>query len=69
VTAPVATLDPHQVATLFKCSLDQLMHLLREKRAPLPVRTVEGTTRWFKDEIEAAIPAVQAILQRRRKVA
>lgn len=66
MTAP--NLDQHQVTLLLKCSHAELLRLLREKRAPLPVR-VEGAVRWYQDEIETAAPAVQTILMRRRKAA
>jgi predicted DNA-binding transcriptional regulator AlpA len=62
------SLDQHQVTLRFKCSHAELLRLLRERRAPLPVR-IEGAVRWYEDEVTAATAAVQTILSRRRRAA
>jgi predicted DNA-binding transcriptional regulator AlpA len=66
VDAP--SLDQHQVTLALGCSHAELLRLVREKRAPLPVR-IEGAVRWYADEVKTAAPAVQTILSRRRKTA
>jgi predicted DNA-binding transcriptional regulator AlpA len=68
VTALIPSLDQHQVTLKLKCSHAELIRLMREKRAPLPVR-LEGAIRWYEDEVTAATPAIQTILLRRRKAA
>lgn len=59
------TLDQHQVTLVLKCSHAELLRLLRERRAPLPVR-LDGAIRWYEDEVQKAVLDVQAILVRRR---
>jgi predicted DNA-binding transcriptional regulator AlpA len=61
-------LTREQVASRYACSHAELGRLLRERRAPLPVR-IEGAILWYHDEIETAATAVQNILTRRRKAA
>ena len=40
-----------QTAAALSCTHAELGRLLREKRAPLPVR-VAGVALWFRDEVE-----------------
>lgn len=58
-------LSREQVTLKFACSHAELGRLLREMKAPLPVR-LNGTILFYRDEVDAAIPAVTALLARRR---
>lgn len=66
MTIAAPSLDQHQVTLRFGCSHTELTRLLREKRAPLPVR-LDGAIRWYEDEVMAAVSAVKNIVARRRK--
>lgn len=60
------TLTRDQVAGALSCSHAELGQLLREKRAPLPVR-VAGVALWFEDEVAAFKAAADKLLARRRE--
>lgn len=59
------SLTRDQVIAQLGCSHSELGRLIRERRAPMPVR-LDGAILWFADEIAEAAPSVARILQRRR---
>ena len=62
----LATLDQATVIERYQCAPWELMRLLRDRYAPLPVR-IDGTTRFIEAEVVEATPDVLKLLQRRRK--
>jgi hypothetical protein len=63
VLTPTLTRD--QVTALLHCTHTELGQLLREKRAPLPVR-VAGVALWFEDEVTHFKEGAAKILAKRR---
>lgn len=59
------TLTRDKVAAALACSHAELSRLLREKRAPLPVK-IDGAVLWYEDEVEAAKASIAKVLERRR---
>ncbi len=60
------TLTRDQVVAIYGCSHGDLGRLLRENRAPLPVR-VDGAIFWYLDEVEKAKDRVKKILEFRKR--
>ena len=61
------TITREQLANIYGVSHGYLGYLLREKKIPLPVQ-LGGEILWYADEVDASLPRIKSLLERKKKI-